>query len=215
MQTISNAWRTDDLQTSRGHPLLKKASFAIYADHFKRWRTDDYQCSQSSSQSSCRPSRQSSQSQPQPRDRLLRRDELPDLLLLLAMLPTSAPAMNSSAPFVPGDISYSLLRASSAAFFVSSISRTRASWRFMSASSLAQNSSRIRAPLLDLVRLALKHLLIQRGITLHLLADAADFIAVALPRIQDKGYAQYGYYYYRYDCSNQRAASYIHKITAA
>ena len=144
MQTISNAWRTDDLQTSRGHPLLKKASFAIYTDHFKRWRTDDYQCSQSSSQSSCRPSRQSSQSQSQPRDRLLRRDELPDLLLLLAMLPTAAPAMNSSAPFVPGDISYSLLRASSAAFLVSSISRTRASWRFMSASSLAQNSSRIR-----------------------------------------------------------------------
>ena len=73
--------RTCEMPSSRGHPLLKKASFAIYADHFKRWRTDDYQCSQSSSQSPRRPSRQSSQSQPQPRDRLLRRDEQPDFLL--------------------------------------------------------------------------------------------------------------------------------------
>ena len=133
--------RTCEMPSSRGHSLLKKASFAIYADHFKRWRTDDYQCSQSSSQSPRRPSRQSSQSHLQPCDILLRRDELPDLLL--AMLPTAAPAMNSNAPFVLGDISYSLLRASSAAFLAFSISRARASWRFISASSLAENSSQI------------------------------------------------------------------------
>ena len=36
MQTISNAWRTDDLQTSRGHLLREKLLLAIYADHFKR-----------------------------------------------------------------------------------------------------------------------------------------------------------------------------------
>ena len=50
---------------------------------------------------------------------------------------------------------------------------------------------------------------------LRLLADAADFIAVALPSVQDKGYAQYGYNYYRHDYSSQRAASYIHNIIAA
>lgn len=72
-----------------------------------------------------------------------------------------------------------------------------------------------RTPLLDLPCLALKPLLVQRGITLRLLADAADFIAVALPSVQDKGYAQYGYNYYRHDYSNQRAASYIHNIIAA
>ena len=72
-----------------------------------------------------------------------------------------------------------------------------------------------RTPLLDLPCLALRPLLVQRGITLRLLADAADFIAVALPSVQDKGYAQYGYNYYRHDYSSQRAASYIHNIIAA
>ena len=43
-----------------------------------------------------------------------------------------------------------------------------------------------RTPILDLPCLALKPLLVQRGITLRLLADAADFIAVALPSVRTR-----------------------------
>ena len=97
---------------------------------------------------------------------------------------------------------------------------TRLMGRVISASSLAENSSQIltcsstglpahRSSTSRASRSS------QRGITLRLLVDAADFIAVALPSVQDKGYAQYGYNYYRHDYSNQRAASYIHNIIAA
>lgn len=60
--------RTCETPSSRGHLLREKPHLTIYADHFKRRRTDDYQSSQSSWQSSCRPSRQASQVQPQPCD---------------------------------------------------------------------------------------------------------------------------------------------------